>query len=43
VLVRAATRAGLTEIEARRTVAHSFHILMIGGPNEGERRGSRKW
>ena len=46
VLVRAAARAGLAEIEARRTVAHSFHILqllMIGGPNEGERRGSRKW
>jgi len=30
VLVRAAARAGLAEIEARRTVASSFHMVMGG-------------
>jgi hypothetical protein len=31
VLVRAAARAGLAEIEARRTVANSFHTLIDRG------------
>jgi hypothetical protein len=37
VLVRAAVRARLAEIAARRTVASSFLAVIMGDPNEAER------
>ena len=42
LLVRAAQRAGLAENAARRVVAGSFHMLIMGEPSETERRRPRE-